>query len=124
LARFDLFTIRALGIFRERRAAANLSTRGSPPTGLPGVAYPIASLRGANLLPSRSQSMRPALLFARLAIAVVLLGPGASAGAAEAGTRPNVLLIVGDDIGFGDRGISGSVSQTPTLEGLAERGLL
>ncbi len=41
------------------------------------------------------------------------------AGAAEAKTdsaRPNILLIVGDDIGFGDLGISGSVTRTPNLD--------
>jgi len=36
--------------------------------------------------------------------------------------RPNILLIVGDDIGFGDLGISGSVTRTPNLDRLAERG--
>jgi arylsulfatase A-like enzyme len=37
--------------------------------------------------------------------------------------RPNILLIVGDDIGFGDLGISGSVTRTPNLERLAEEGV-
>ena len=49
----------------------------------------------------------------------------APAGAAETQTdskRPNILLIVGDDIGFGDLGISGSVTRTPNLDRLAKRG--
>ena len=49
----------------------------------------------------------------------------APAGAAEAETdsaRPNILLIVGDDISFGDLGISGSVTRTPNLDRLAKRG--
>lgn len=29
--------------------------------------------------------------------------------------KPNTLMIVGDDIGFGDLGISGSVTRTPDL---------
>jgi arylsulfatase A-like enzyme len=32
-------------------------------------------------------------------------------------------LIVGDDIGFGDLGNSGSVTRTPNLEHLAEEGV-
>ncbi|HID31291.1 MAG TPA: arylsulfatase, partial [Desulfobacterales bacterium] len=50
----------------------------------------------------------------------------APAGAAEAQTdsaRPNILLIVGDDIGFGDLGISGSVTRTPNLDTLAQQGM-
>jgi arylsulfatase A-like enzyme len=48
------------------------------------------------------------------------------AGAAEVQTdsaRPNILLIVGDDIGFGDLGISGSVTRTPNLDTLAQHGM-
>ncbi|MGD8512589.1 MAG: arylsulfatase [Deltaproteobacteria bacterium] len=50
----------------------------------------------------------------------------APAGAAEVQTdsaRPNILLIVGDDIGFGDLGISGSVTRTPNLDTLAKQGM-
>jgi len=36
--------------------------------------------------------------------------------------RPNILLLVGDDIGFGDLGISGSVTRTPNLDRLAKQG--
>jgi len=46
--------------------------------------------------------------------------------AAETGKeprQPNILLIVGDDIGFGDLGVSGSATRTPTLEQLAKRGV-
>jgi arylsulfatase len=49
----------------------------------------------------------------------------APAGAAEKQTdsaRPNILLIVGDDIGFGDLGFSGSVTRTPNLDRLAKEG--
>jgi len=47
----------------------------------------------------------------------------ASAIAQAAQERPNILLIVGDDISYGDLGISGSVSRTPALSQLAEEGL-
>jgi arylsulfatase A-like enzyme len=44
-------------------------------------------------------------------------------GIAQAITdKPNILLIVGDDIGFGDLGISGSVTRTPNLDTLAQQG--
>jgi hypothetical protein len=39
-----------------------------------------------------------------------------------AATGPNILFIVGDDIGFGDLGISGAVTRTPTLDSLAQQG--
>jgi arylsulfatase len=36
--------------------------------------------------------------------------------------KPNILFLVGDDIGFGDLGISGSVTRTPNLDALAKQG--
>jgi arylsulfatase len=50
------------------------------------------------------------------------LVPAAAAGAQTDSARPNILLIVGDDIGFGDLGISGSVTKTPNLDALAKEG--
>lgn len=44
-------------------------------------------------------------------------------GAAQAAERPNVVLIVGDDIGFSDIGCYGSEIHTPNLDRLAENGL-
>ncbi len=37
--------------------------------------------------------------------------------------RPNILLIVADDVGFGDLGFSGAVTRTPTLDRLAQQGV-
>jgi len=48
----------------------------------------------------------------------------APAGAQEDPARPNVLLIVGDDIGFGDLGLAGAVTRTPNIDRLAEQGTL
>jgi len=45
------------------------------------------------------------------------------AGDQSASQPPNILLIVGDDIGFGDLGISGSVTNTPNLDRLAQQGV-
>jgi arylsulfatase A-like enzyme len=56
---------------------------------------------------------------------LVLLGPRASvAFAQEAKNRPNVVLIYGDDIGFGDVGCYGATKiKTPNLDKLASRGV-
>ena len=42
---------------------------------------------------------------------------------AESTTRPNILLIIGDDMGFSDLGIYGSEVATPNLDALANEGL-
>ena len=46
------------------------------------------------------------------------------AAAQEETSRPNILLLVGDDIGFGDLGFAGAVTQTPNIDWLAEQGAL
>ena len=40
-----------------------------------------------------------------------------------ADTRPNILLIIGDDMGFSDLGVYGSEVATPNLDALANRSL-
>ena len=50
------------------------------------------------------------------------LVPASVAEAQTESKRPNILFIVGDDIGFGDLGISGSVTRTSNLDRLAKRG--
>jgi arylsulfatase len=55
-------------------------------------------------------------------LACIIFGPVAGLPYAQtAENKPNILLIVGDDIGFGDLGISGSVVRTPNLDRLAQR---
>ena len=60
--------------------------------------------------------------FLVLALGTLLLALCLTALPAAAADKPNILLIVGDDIGFGDLGISGSVTRTPNLDRLAKRG--
>ncbi|MCU0246307.1 MAG: arylsulfatase [Bryobacter sp.] len=50
---------------------------------------------------------------------------GSAAGAALAGSpvRPNIVLILADDMGFSDIGCYGSEIATPNLDGLARRGV-
>jgi arylsulfatase len=44
-------------------------------------------------------------------------------GAADASRRPNIVLIVADDLGFADLGAFGSEIETPNLDALAARGV-
>jgi len=51
-------------------------------------------------------------------------GPGAEAASTPAvAGKPNILLIVADDLGFSDLGCYGGEIQTPNLDGLAANGL-
>src|SRR3954453_5109485 len=61
-------------------------------------------------------SLRPVLCLGVLLAAPVVLR------AAEPG-RPNVLLILADDMGFSDAGCYGGEIQTPNLDRLAANGL-
>jgi arylsulfatase len=47
-----------------------------------------------------------------------------SRGGAEPSPRPDVLLIVADDLGYSDLGVLGSEIRTPNLDALARSGLL
>ena len=49
---------------------------------------------------------------------------GASLPAATPDSRPNILLIIGDDMGFSDVGAFGSEVATPNINALAREGLI
>jgi arylsulfatase len=59
---------------------------------------------------------------ARLAFLALL--PGLVSASEPARTRPNVLLIVADDLGYTDLGVTGGEIRTPHLDALARSGLL
>jgi arylsulfatase A-like enzyme len=61
------------------------------------------------------------LLRCALPIAVLLLGSGAVHGAEPA--KPNVVIILADDMGFSDAGCYGGEIATPNLDALAKNGL-
>jgi arylsulfatase A-like enzyme len=54
---------------------------------------------------------------------VTTLGLPAAASAADGPRRPNVVIILGDDMGFSDMGMFGSEIKTPNLDALAKDGV-
>jgi len=58
------------------------------------------------------------------ALALSLICGGAAAKTLEPGSRPNVLLIVADDMGYMDAGFLGSEIKTPNLDRLAKTGTI
>lgn len=69
--------------------------------------------------PSRSRSSRK-----RRALALALLTLGACSSPQVQDARPNILLIVADDLGYADLGVYGSDIRTPNIDALAAEGLL
>lgn len=57
-----------------------------------------------------------------LAAALLALGPAAAANA-ESDSRPNIVLILADDLGFSDLGVYGGEIRTPNLDALAQEGI-
>ena len=47
----------------------------------------------------------------------------ASAATATTGKRPNIVLILGDDLGFSDMGCFGGEIKTPNLDSIAKVGV-
>ena len=62
--------------------------------------------------------------FLSLALLVSCGDPADDSEAAIESTRPNVLVIVADDLGFSDLGFMGSEIETPTLDALAGEGVV
>lgn len=58
-----------------------------------------------------------------LAIASLLFAVGQTSLAQKAATRPNIILIMADDLGYSDIGAYGSEIETPNLDRLAKEGL-
>jgi len=63
------------------------------------------------------------LLICVLASTIVSLAASRTAHAADTGRRPNIVIIMADDMGFSDIGCYGSEIATPNLDRLAKDGL-
>ena len=61
---------------------------------------------------------------ARAAAGVVALSLASAAPAEADNTRPNILLVLFDDVGFMDFGAYGSDTRTPTIDALAKKGVM
>lgn len=63
-------------------------------------------------------------VFALIITLLIIQGETWGSGTAGRGERPNILLIVADDLGYADLGSFGSDIATPNIDTLAEEGVL
>ena len=68
-------------------------------------------------------AVRPCLAVVSAFLAGAAAGAAGQSGAAAAAPRPNIILIMSDDMGFSDLGCYGGEIETPVLDGLAKDGL-
>jgi arylsulfatase A-like enzyme len=67
--------------------------------------------------------MKPMFLVVLLFIISLVAAPVSSRAADGDGTKPNIIIIMSDDMGFSDLGCYGSEIDTPNLDALAENGV-
>ena len=69
----------------------------------------------------RKHLIRAALVTAL--VAATAASPAASPSSAGTGKRPNIVIILGDDLGFSDMGCFGGEIKTPNFDSLAQAGV-
>lgn len=67
--------------------------------------------------------MKHYTILALLAVSAVLLKSCSNANGESENTRPNIVLIMADDLGYSDLGCYGGEIQTPNIDWLAKNGL-
>jgi arylsulfatase A-like enzyme len=77
-------------------------------------------LPGKFMKPGR---LRPLLMALGIAGVLASIGTPSIADAADSPRRPNIVIILGDDLGFADMGSFGSEIKTPNLDALAKDGV-
>jgi arylsulfatase len=89
---------------------------------LPSFSPPPAALRFA---PPHRADTRPLILAGLLAMLATspTVSPAATSSSAATGKRPNIVIILGDDLGFSDLGCFGSEIKTPRMDSLAKAGV-
>ena len=70
-----------------------------------------------------SQQTLVASAFLSIVVGMTAFSQSASPSAAGTGKRPNIVIILGDDLGFSDMGCFGSEIKTPTFDSLAQAGV-
>jgi arylsulfatase len=71
----------------------------------------------------RSTFRKAGHLICALGMLVLAASLAAPAGAADSSRRPNIVVILGDDLGFADMGSFGGEIRTPNLDSLANAGV-
>jgi arylsulfatase A len=99
-------------------------TRLFPPLDLPHTTEPgrAAQQRRANI--QAAQQRRPTGLLERILVLVFVFGGCLWTGFARAAQPPNIVIILADDLGYGDLGCYGHPSiRTPNLDRMAAEGM-
>ncbi len=78
-----------------------------------------------NLIATKSEKTKPMKLFLHLAISSLVAGSSSAVAAAAASTKPNIVYILADDMGYFDVGFNGTKDfRTPNLDQLAKGGTI
>ena len=76
-----------------------------------------------NLCLNQFQKFNVPRWYIAISVFAAVLLPADEANFAAAARRPNIVLIMADDMGYTDIGCYGSEIETPVLDGLAKNGI-